>query len=891
MRISGDETLFQAAIAASGTFIAVITAERRILSAGGKGADAAIADMTGKYCFEVFYGRAERCGNCGLEKAMACGGPVLIQRSETTETGETVAYNHIYPVAADAGTDAWVCAAITAQTPVVKKSDLSIAFLSKLIQSAVDGVIAADKQGRIRIYNEAAASLLGYSVKEALAGLDIRKLYPENVAFDIMNQLRSDRFGGKGKLDAYRVFVLHKSGERIPVRLNASIIVEDGREIATVGFFRDLREELQLRSALVNQRLDSATPEGEASLAEIREGFTLQMAAYDSKFSAVAAANGMVTGEQVDRALLKQQEIIEKTKIHIPIGRVMIQMGIITEMQREALLTAQKVIPAPGVPAARKDSAIPEGADSPEAAAPYFIRVSDDGLEAILEVEPEARGTVATEAVMAALAEMGIEPLETAQADIAAYLGDENAPTAALVVARGSAPVAGTPSEIRFHFETDPLRAGTERDDGTIDWKDRGSIPQVTAGDTLATISPAVQGIPGKDVYGNPVPAPIPPDRLPACGKGAALSEDGMTFSAVRQGMAQISADNVLDVLETLAIAGDVGLDTGHVDFAGHIEVAGAIQEGYRVSGGSMRVTDINGAEVTLTGDLVVTGGIYGAVVKCGGSVKASHIHKSRVNTGKDLTVGREIIDSQVETNGKCVTSSGTIISSEISAKMGIVSGDVGTDAAKPSLLQVGVDLRLQRQIQNVRNKIRLLNKEKTKVSTAWQSLSAQSERISDELGEKAQQQDKCMVQIRELTAERDALPLTGEKARRKMLEKHLQMAERKKENLDAQVENLMEKDESLSRDVSRMSADVAGLAQDMDRVNEELAGLTAAAHTGGGIPSVKASGKIAAGTTISGPNAVLITTEVLSRVLVLETDKPDAEGVRKWHMSTQPLR
>ena len=917
MVMIGDENLLTTATASSGAFVAVITTERRILSAAGTVTLSMGDAILDRPCFEIFYGLKAPCNNCGLDQVVAGGGPIMTPRSETQATGGRTVYNHIFPLQSEAAADAWVCADLRAEIPTVKKSDLSIAFLSKLIQSAVDGVIAADKNGRIRIYNKAAAALFGYSIKEALAGMDVRRLYPENVAYYIMRQLRDHRFGGKNKLEAYRVFVLNKSGETIPIRLNASIICEGDREMATIGFFRDLREEYRLKKELADRRQSPDNPEGQASLAEIREGFTLQMAAYDSKFSAVAVANGLVTDEQVNHALMKQQEIIEKTKIHIPIGRVLIQMGAITETQRDALLSIQNEISAPVADVAQTSdtdnevtaladaSAIPEPAITPvsgisgDADAPasdvapvaFDIRVTDDGLTAVLEASLEARGALTAESVLDRLAEKGIAPLETAPADIAAFLKTEESPEASLVVARGTAPVCGSPPEIQFHFETDPLKTGTERDDGTIDWKNRGGIPQVMAGDALATVTPGIPGTVGKDVFGNDIPDPKPLGAMPTCGKGTGLSEDGLTFSAVRNGMAQISANGVLDVLETLTIDGDIGLDTGHVDFDGHIEVAGSVQEGYRVSGGSMRVTGITGADVTLTGDLVVTGGIYDATVKCAGSLRASHIHKSRIYNGKDLTAGREIIDSQVETNGKCVISGGIILSSEISAKMGIITANVGTDAAKPSTLSVGVDLKLQRQIKNTRNKIRLLQKENGRLTIAWEALSEQAERTGTELGEKAQQQDKCMVQIRELTAELEALPPIGEKARRKMVGQQLQMAEKKKQNLDAQVEDLLEKDDSLSRELSQMVADWNGLGPEMALLKEELEMLLTTARSDKGVPTIKASGKIAAGTTIAGPNATVITKEELSRVLVMETDKPDEEGVRKWRMSTQPLR
>ena len=54
----------------------------------------------------------------------------------------------------------------------------SNSFLKNLLHSSVDGVIAADKKGKILLFNDAASEISGYSEEEALTTLDIRDVYP-----------------------------------------------------------------------------------------------------------------------------------------------------------------------------------------------------------------------------------------------------------------------------------------------------------------------------------------------------------------------------------------------------------------------------------------------------------------------------------------------------------------------------------------------------------------------------------------------------------------------------------------------------------------------------------------------------------------------------------------
>ena len=44
--------------------------------------------------------------------------------------------------------------------------------------------------------------------------------------------------------------VQRKSGETIPICLSAAIVYEGEREVASIGFFQDLREKIKMESAL-----------------------------------------------------------------------------------------------------------------------------------------------------------------------------------------------------------------------------------------------------------------------------------------------------------------------------------------------------------------------------------------------------------------------------------------------------------------------------------------------------------------------------------------------------------------------------------------------------------------------------------------------------------------
>lgn len=132
-------------------------------------------------------------------------------------------------------------------------------FLAGLIRQSVDAIIAADAGGRIVLFNEAAQRLFGRHQDEAFSLL-LADLFPPGEVPQLLSLLRSEDFGGRGRLSPVRREVLSRSGARIPVRMSAAILVEGGAEIAMVAILSDLRpqEELAARLSQAQERLEES---------------------------------------------------------------------------------------------------------------------------------------------------------------------------------------------------------------------------------------------------------------------------------------------------------------------------------------------------------------------------------------------------------------------------------------------------------------------------------------------------------------------------------------------------------------------------------------------------------------------------------------------------------
>ncbi len=99
------------------------------------------------------------------------------------------------------------------------------------------------------LFNQEAQSLLGYD-QEDTKSLHVTKLYNDGVAYELIKRMRSEHFGGKGKLLRHELIVKHKDGHDIPVSFSGGIIYDRNQEIATFGLFTDLRAMQQIEEDL-----------------------------------------------------------------------------------------------------------------------------------------------------------------------------------------------------------------------------------------------------------------------------------------------------------------------------------------------------------------------------------------------------------------------------------------------------------------------------------------------------------------------------------------------------------------------------------------------------------------------------------------------------------------
>ncbi|MDM8535764.1 ATP-binding protein [Desulfobacterales bacterium HSG17] len=257
--------------------IIVISPDYEILAVSGDFEDIKETIKVNEKCYKALFNFDSPCIECPADEVKNTQKPSLKSARSDCLGLEVPSCMYSYPIQSENGLNAMVM--LDFELPTVEGLEerlrYSNAFLHNLILSSVDAVIAADKKGKILIFNDFAEEICGYTVNEAINNLHISKIYPDKMetAKKIMDKLRENN----GKLRSYQVELKRKDGTLIPISLNASIVYEGDREAATIGFFHDLREKLQIKKELEKTQVQLVQAEKMSSLGKLAAGVAHQI--------------------------------------------------------------------------------------------------------------------------------------------------------------------------------------------------------------------------------------------------------------------------------------------------------------------------------------------------------------------------------------------------------------------------------------------------------------------------------------------------------------------------------------------------------------------------------------------------------------------------------------
>lgn len=238
--------------------------------------------------------------------------------------------------------------------------------------------------------------------------------------------------------------------------------------------------------------------------------------------------------------------------------------------------------------------------------------------------------------------------------------------------ALGKEPIKGADGTVSYIYNKNDIGTIAKREDGTIDYKNLGMIQNVKKGELLCCITEPTDGFPGYNIHGEVV-APKKGATIPDIrGDNTSFTEDGLGLYSDVDGYIIYKKDKV-NIQEVYTVQGDIGPETGNIDFNGAVIVFGNVLEGFSVKAKKdIQIRGIvEGANIISDGNIQISNGFNGmgkgkinakgniisrfienGTVICKGDIISDTLLNSCIMVGKSIALngGRAAIFG-----GKCV--------------------------------------------------------------------------------------------------------------------------------------------------------------------------------------------------------------------------------------------
>lgn len=638
--------------------------------------------------------------------------------------------------------------------------------------------------------------------------------------------------------------------------------------------------------------------------------------AQECRFGAMALEMGIVNKSVVELALEEQKEQIKNRKKPRRIGDVMVEAGLITTKQRDQILqrqnrpcklsdnTAKPLSKAEHETRLEPDShllnqgkisseqaILKESADPGKNLPPdrmeqvtpicggLLLQVSCDHLSAFLSKACDMDPDIPAAVIRAAMAEKGIVHGLVPDDRIESFIKSPVADSTLFNVARGQAPSPGKETRIDFFFNTDYLKTTVMDDFGNIDFTARKTRQMVEKGTVLAEKIAGTTPLPGKDVYGKTIQAAdIDEDPL-RVGIGAVLSQDGQKVLASIHGVPRITLAGLIVVHDVSVINEDVDKETGVVNFEGNIRITGAVKSGAKVCGVDIEAQEVENAIIRASGDLTITRGIKDTRLYARGNIYAQSITNSQIVCMGDVIVEKLIQDSTIECSGGCAMIKGTLISSRVSAKMGVMAHSIISGKDGPSKVWAGHDAFFARELEKNSDWATRLTEATQALGEKKDGVRRQLAALKKQMNELIRVKKKIQVQYLQIESraelppeDRDALDKRSVK-----LEKTLEAAKTKVQACAAKIKALVKQAAKIDRQRAGFEASKRTLA------NEKKNLIRWSGHTPGNA-LVIVDGEIMPGSVIMGLHCKFVTDTKLCHIRIAErpvkTDNGDDQQI-----------
>jgi len=262
-------------------------------------------------------------------------------------------------------------------------------------------------------------------------------------------------------------------------------------------------------------------------------------------------------------------------------------------------------------------------------------------------------------------------------------------------VARGQEPIDGTDADVECLVQLEDLVLPQPADDGTVDFRDRGRLPEVQQGTALYVRHPGVEAVDGKDLAGRTVPAKRGKDAKLSPPTGCRLrADDPNTVEAAVNGYLYRGRDARIHVGHVFQVKGDLDLSIGNIKYHGAVEIGGNVPAGFQIQAGGDVVIQgtAESANISSTEGLIqVRGGVFGGELHAATDIHVAFAHDAILECGGVLEPGKYLQHCTVRcpvlkfARGGVLVGGRTLVSKELEVEI------LGTSAGTPTIVKLAI--------------------------------------------------------------------------------------------------------------------------------------------------------------------------------------------------------
>lgn len=290
------------------------------------------------------------------------------------------------------------------------------------------------------------------------------------------------------------------------------------------------------------------------------------------------------------------------------------------------------------------------------------------------------------------------------------------------VIAEGIEKVDGKDASYELHFELGEKKPKVLAD-GSVDFKDINNLVMVKLEDKLLTYFPETEGIDGRTVKGEDLPAIKGKKITIHKGNGVEFNEEDHTYYASLEG--HITFNNMkLNVNPIYSVDGDVDYSEGNIEFHGTVKVSGDVLSGFSIKAKNIIVWGVaRDATLIAEDDITVRTGIVSTgkgITRAGNTVTADFIEGAEVHAGIAVIIKNYCYNSHIFCEGEILALSGdgVINGGELHAFSSIEAKKIGMDNSSSFPVHVGIKYFLTERIEalikkkeNIENRLKETDK------------------------------------------------------------------------------------------------------------------------------------------------------------------------------------